>query len=166
MTATYAGNATHEGSWSAPALIVVYDPSGSFVTGGGWIQSTAGACPGCPAGTDVGGKASFGFVSKYQKGANVPSGNTEFQYQAGDLRFKATSFEWLVVSGSKAQIKGTGTINGAGSYKFKLWAVDGGSRGTDTFRIAIWDPAYSEDDPYYDNRCDQAIDGGSIVIHK
>jgi CRP/FNR family transcriptional regulator, cyclic AMP receptor protein len=31
----------------------------------------------------------------------------------------------LVVSGGKAQIKGTGTINGMGSYKFKLSAVDG-----------------------------------------
>jgi Calx-beta domain-containing protein len=164
LKATYAGTAAHEGS-EGTALVVVYDPSGGFVTGGGWIQSATGSCPGCPTGLDVGGKASFGFVSKYQKGANVPSGNTEFQYQAGDLRFKATSFEWLVVSGSKAQIKGTGTINGVGNYKFKLWAVDGGSTG-DKIRIAIWDLASNEDDPYYDNKADQALAGGSIVIHK
>ena len=59
--------------------VVVYDPSAGFVTGGGWITSPAGAYAADPILT---GKATFGFVSKYQKGATVPSGNTEFQFQA------------------------------------------------------------------------------------
>jgi PKD repeat protein len=48
--------------------VVVYDPNGSFVTGGGWIDSPIGACTwsGCAVDGGVIGKASFGFVAKYQ----------------------------------------------------------------------------------------------------
>jgi hypothetical protein len=97
--------------------LVVYDPSGGFVTGGGWITSPVGAYTADPK---LGGKATFGFVSKYQKGAKVPTGNTEFQFHAAGMNFKSTSYEWLVVAGSKAQYKGVGTINGVGEYSFML----------------------------------------------
>lgn len=52
--------------------VVVYDPNGGFVTGGGWINSPAEACPVLCEG--AWGRANFGFVSKYQKGATVPIG--------------------------------------------------------------------------------------------
>ena len=35
------------------------------------------------------GKANFGFVSQYEKGKTVPTGNTEFQFQTGNLNFKS-----------------------------------------------------------------------------
>ena len=82
--------------------IVVYDPSGGFVTGGGWINSPLGAYTGDPL---LSGKANFGFVSKYKKGATVPTGNTEFQFKAGDLKFKSYVYEWLVIAGKKAKFK-------------------------------------------------------------
>ncbi len=152
--------------------VVVYDPTGGFVTGGGWIVSPAGALASDPALT---GTASFGFVSRYQKGATVPSGNTQFQFQAGGLHFKSTSYDWLVIAGARAQYKGSGTINGAGSYGFMLTAVDGqvnGGGGQDKFRIKIWDK--DNEAIVYDNQIDAADDaalttvlgGGSIVIHK
>src|SRR5207244_3258774 len=97
--------------------VVVYDPSAGFVTGGGWIDSPAGAYRADPSLT---GKANFGFVAKYQKGKSVPDGNTEFQFQAGNLNFKSTLYEWLVISGAKGQYKGYGTINGTGNYRFVL----------------------------------------------
>lgn len=151
--------------------VVVYDPSGGFVTGGGWITSPAGAYTADPAMT---GKATFGFVSKYQKGATVPSGNTQFQFQAGNLNFTSTAYEWLVIAGPKAQYKGTGTINGTGSYGFLLTASDGqvtGGGGIDKFRIKIWDMATGT--IVYDNQmgaadnagATTALGGGSIVIH-
>jgi len=62
------------------------------------------------------GKATFGFVATYQKGANVPSGDSEFQFKAGDLHFTSTSYDWLVVAGANAKSKGSGTINGNGTY--------------------------------------------------
>jgi hypothetical protein len=101
--------------------VVVYDQDGGFVTGGGWINSPIEAYTADPT---LEGKASFGFVSKYKKGADTPSGNTEFQFKAGDLNFHSNDYDWLVIAGAKAQYKGTGTINGAGSYGFKLFAID------------------------------------------
>jgi hypothetical protein len=151
--------------------VVVYDPSGGFVTGGGWINSPAGAYAVDPTLT---GKATFGFVAKYQKGANVPTGQTEFQFHVGNLNFHSESYEWLVVAGAKAQYKGIGTINGAGTYRFMLTAIDGdllaSGKGADKFRIRIWD----DNGLIYDNQMGKdengdfatEIQGGSIVIHK
>lgn len=136
--------------------VVVYDPDGGFVTGGGWIMSPAGAYAADPGLT---GKANFGFVAKYKKGAHVPDGNTQFQFKAGDLNFHSTSYEWLVVAGNKAQFKGEGTINGQGSYRFMLWADDD---DPDTFRIKIWD----DTGVVYDNGSHQPLGGGSIKVHK
>lgn len=152
---------------------MIYDPDGGFVTGGGWINSPAGAYA---ADLALTGKANFGFVSKYKKGANVPTGNTEFQFKAGNLNFHSDSYQWLVVAGAKAMYKGTGSINGAGSYGFLLSAIDGqinGGGGVDKFRIKIWDKN-NGDTVVYDNQITAADDadpttviaGGSIVIHK
>lgn len=146
--------------------VVVYDSSAGFVTGGGWIDSQAGAYKPDPS---LAGKANFGFVSKYKKGAATPTGNTEFQFHAGDLDFHSSSYEWLVITGSNyAMFKGEGTINGANDtngnlYKFRIWAGDVGS---DTLRIRIWEEdALENETDIYDNGFDQSIGGGSIVIH-
>ena len=142
-------------------MLVVYDPSAGFVTGGGWIDSPAGAYVPDPS---LEGKANFGFVSKYKKGAEVPTGQTEFKFEVADLDFHSSSYDWLVVNqaGTNAQFKGAGTINDSGYYKFMLWAGD----DPDTFRIKIWEEDESGVETVkYDNGVDQAIAGGSIVIH-
>jgi len=151
-------------------LIVIYDPTAGFVTGGGWISSPAGACSYAACTPSTIGKATFGFVSKYLKGATVPTGNTEFQFHAGGLSFKSSSYEWLVVNGNsgRAQYKGVGTVNGGGSFGFILTAYDA---ATDRFRIKIWDVGTS--DIIYDNQMGQLdsgsqatdLGGGSIIIH-
>ena len=152
--------------------VVVYDPSAGFVTGGGWIASPAGAYLADP---ELTGKANFGFVARYKKGANTPEGNTEFQFKAGSLNFKSTSYQWLVVAGAKVKFKGEGTINGEGDYGFMLTATDGqrnGGGGTDKFRMKIWDIATGT--TVYDNQmgaeddadANTTLGGGSIVIHK
>jgi VCBS repeat-containing protein len=158
---------------SMTVMISVFDPNGGFVTGGGFFNSPAGAYAADPSAT---GRANFGFHSKYQKGAKVPIGQTEFQFKAGDLKFDSDAYEWLVVSGARAQYKGTGRLNGVSGYKFLLTAVDGqvsGGGGADKFRIKITDSAGVV---VYDNRIGvsddidaadpQTIAGGSIVIHK
>jgi len=141
--------------------VVVYNPEGGFVTGGGWIDSPAGAYAPDPS---LSGKANFGFVSKYKKGATVPTGNTEFQFKAGDLNFHSSSYDWLVVTGSDyARFKGIGTINGEGEYKFMLWA---GDSEPDTFRIKIWlEDQDGVENVIYDNGMDQELGGGNIVVH-
>jgi phosphosulfolactate phosphohydrolase-like enzyme len=167
-----AENACGDVDIAVHEFVVIYDPEGGFVTGGGWINSPVDAYAANPALT---GKANFGFVSKYLKGANVPTGNTEFQFKAGDLNFKSTSYDWLVVAGAKAKFKGSGTINGAGDFAFQLTATDGqasGGGGADTFRIKIW--SKSGGGVIYDNQpsdadtadATTALGGGSIVVHK
>jgi len=149
----------------SPAFVVIYDPDGGFVTGGGWIYSPKGAYVPDPS---LAGKANFGFVSKYKKGATVPTGNTAFVFDVAGFVFHSRSYDWLIVSGAnKAKYKGTGTIDGAGEYKFMLWAGDEAFGGVDTFRIKIWEEDGAEI-VVYDNGGDeegQAIDGGSIVVH-
>ena len=142
-------------------LVVVYDPNAGFVTGGGWIESPAGAYK---ADGSLFGKANFGFVSKYLKGATTPTGTTEFQFKAGSFNFHSATYQWLVVNqnGTNAQFKGTGTVNGAGNYGFMLWASD---QNPDTFRIQIWD-IDNAGAIVYDNGVEQPLGGGSIVIHK
>lgn len=146
---------------SVCTIAVIYDPSAGFVTGGGWIYSEPGYY--APDET-LAGKANFGFVSKYKKGASTPTGNTEFQFKAGDLNFHSSSYDWLVVTGSNyAKFKGVGTINGSGEYKFQIWA---GDDSPDTFRIKIWEEDGGGDETVvYDNGFNQEIGGGSIKIH-
>lgn len=156
---------------SDTVMVVIYDPSAGFVTGGGWINSPPGAYA---ADASLTGKANFGFVSKYQKGATTPSGATEFQFHVASFNFHSENYEWLVVSGARAQYKGKGKVNGESGYGFLLSATDGaitGGGGTDKFRIKIWSLATG--DVVYDNMVGssddlsnaQEIGGGSVVIH-
>jgi hypothetical protein len=178
LTAAYTpGDDVHLGSSTeaaAPLLVVFYDASGSFVTGGGWINVPAGSYVANPA---LAGRANFGFTSKYQKGANAPDGQTEFQFDVGNLNFHSESYQWLVVAGSKAQYKGTGKINGVSGYSFMLTATDGDVQnggGADKFRIKIWNTATGT--IVFDNQIGgtddlslaptEPLSGGSIVIHK
>ena len=141
---------------------VVFDPEGGYVTGGGLIDSPAGAYQPDPS---LSGNATFAFISKYVKGALTPTGTTKFQFHLADLNFFSDSYEWLVVnqSGTNAQFKGSGTINQAGSYKFMLWAGDG---APDSFRIKIWEEVNGVESVIYDNGVLQPISGGAIIIHK
>ena len=66
--------ATPYASEGMRAYISVYDPSGGFVTGGGWINSPAGAFAADP--TRV-GRATFGFNAKYKKGSTDVTGDTD-----------------------------------------------------------------------------------------
>jgi hypothetical protein len=145
--------------------VIVYDQFAGFVTGGGWIMSPSGAYVPGPRLT---GKANFGFVVKYQKGKIVPTGNIVFQFHAARMKFQSTSFEWLVITGTQAQFKGSGTINGKGNYGFIITVFDG---KPDRFWIKIWNKDTGK--IVYDNQIGSsdnakpvtALGGGSIVIH-
>lgn len=152
------------------ALVVIYNPNGGFITGGGWIDSPAGAYTPDPLLT---GRASFGFVSKYKPGKATPDGNTEFQFRAASFNFTSTDYQFMVISGAKATLKGTGTVNGQGTYDFTLQAIDGqvnGGGGQDKFRIRI----KNGNQVIYDNEITSGenddpttlLGGGNIVIHK
>lgn len=151
--------------------VVVYDPDGDFVTGNGTIYSPPGASIQFP---NASGTARFGFVSKYDKNKSVPKGTTEFEFNAGNLFFVSTSYEWLVVSGAKAKFKGRGNINGVAGYQFMISAIDGDitfKGDPDRFRIKIW--VESTGEVVYDNEINADPDAdpstiiseGAIVVH-
>lgn len=159
------------------SFVTIFDPEGGFVTGGGWINSPLGADTLNP---DEVGKATFGFVSKYKKGLQL-AGQTQFHFKAGDLKFKSSEYDplSLVIAGAKAVYKGTGTINGAGEFKFILFAIDADvnpndSHTDDTFRIKIFtEDEFGAENIRYDNQIGAAenadpttvLGGGSIQIH-
>ena len=85
--------------------VVVYDPNGGFVTGGGLLDSPAGAYRPDPSLT---GKAHFAFVSKYAKGSTVPTGSTSFRFAAGGLELDSKAYDWLVVRRRPGAVQGHG----------------------------------------------------------
>ncbi|MGV3586477.1 MAG: T9SS type A sorting domain-containing protein, partial [Adhaeribacter sp.] len=181
-------NAIGQYQETAPVYVVFYDPSAGFVTGGVTINSNEGAFA---LDARLTGKANAGFVSKYTKGQTVPTGETEFEFQVGGMKFQSTSYDWLVVSGATAKYKGKGTVtlpNGRvlNNCGFLLAATDGavlGGTNPDRFRIKIWEITSTGDKLVYDNQVTKNADGtfsydadnadattaiatGSIVIHQ
>jgi hypothetical protein len=143
-------------------LVPVYDPNGSFVTGGGQVTSPFGADL---LNTWASGQASFGFVSKYLPGRSTPSGNLEFKFKLGNLSFTSTSMDWLVVTGEpRAKFRGTGTVNGTNVCSFEVDAWAGSFNGNaDAFGLKIFSCS-SGGDRY--TLPPTALTGGSIIIHQ
>lgn len=144
----------------------VYDPDAGFVTGGGWINSPAGAYR--PDGS-IEGKATFGFVAKYRKGATVPTGNIEFQLHDADLNFHSQDLLWLVVADNATRfwLRGEGTINGEMSpggvpYEFMIYAEEG---DPDTASLWIWGTDEGGGVYILYRSGLEPLDGGNIVIH-
>jgi hypothetical protein len=154
---------------SSSLVVVVYDPSAGFTTGGGWFVPDAESfVDGVPV-ADTTSRANFGFVVKYKKGADTPDGNLEFIYQAGDIDLHSTGMDWLVIqSATKVRFKGLATINGEGPYTFKVTAEDNGEPGTnDTFQIEIWMGVVDTEDtpPTPKHKAKGVLGGGNIRIH-
>jgi len=122
------------------AIVVIYDPSGGYTIGGGWVPIAPGSYSPDPS---LSGKLGFGFNSKYSNATN-PKGNALFRFALGNFEFNSLNYDYLSISGGKAQFKGFGKINGDAGYYFILTVIDGdvrGGDGVDRFRIKIWSKA-------------------------
>ncbi len=163
----------HGASGTAPPFmyVVVYDPAGGFVTVSGRFTSPPGAYR--PNQT-VTGRVNLGFVAKYRQ--NGLEGDTQFNFSAANFTFDSVQYQWLVVSGARAQFKGTGTVNGTGNYGFIVTLIDGdlvGPHEPDRFRIKVWDQS-NGNAVVYDNQYGEpdaadpvtALEQGSINIHR
>ncbi|MGJ5893306.1 family 43 glycosylhydrolase [Streptomyces niveiscabiei] len=98
--------------------LVVYDRAGK-ASGAGLLLSPKG-------------RAAFSFAAAYGKKATVPTGRVTFTAPGVSLR--GTGSDWLVVTGKQAVYQGTGTVNKASGYAFRITATD----SPDTFRIKVW----------------------------
>ena len=117
--------------------LTVYNPSAGALSGSKEYISPVGAVAGNFTAT---GKANFGVQAKYVAGNTVPQGNTKLSFNFGNIDFQSTSYQWLVVNGAKATLKGNGTLNGVSGYTFLVSAIDGSQTGgQDLIRYQIKD---------------------------
>jgi uncharacterized repeat protein (TIGR01451 family) len=155
------------------AIVVVYDPASGYTIGGGFIYSPLGALLSDPTLT---GKMTFGYNSKFFKGATNPKGESQLDFLLGSFEFNALNYEYLVIDKARAQFKGFGKVNGVSGYDFIVTVIDGSlvaGGGADKFRVKIWEKTTGR--IVYDNQpgASDAADpimpigpGGDISIKK
>jgi hypothetical protein len=132
------------------AIVVVYDPNGGYTYGGGSFSSPAGALK---TNLAASGDVSYGFTVNYYKNATLPKGETQFDFKFGDFEYNALNFDYLSISGAKAQFKGTGKIIGGQSgINFIMTVIDGqlDGSGVDKVRMKIYNKNTGQ--VYYDNQ--------------
>ena len=158
-------NYYHQGKDSDLVILTVYEPTGDFVTGGGWIVDSNG------------NKANFGFNVKYKKNG-LPKGQAIFVYREGDWEYIIKSNAWIGMAifdnhsyfEAKCVVQRynseTGELEwGEGNYRMRIDVWDGEEDdNTDVFQIRVYDKngiVYYEAgfDPY------GHLMGGNIVIH-
>ena len=148
----------------ATALLPVYDPA-TFATGGGYVMTTPTTTPVADATLPAGKKANFGFTAKYLKGTTTPAGSLVFDLHDGTtvhLAFAATSIDWLVISGGRAEFEGNALLKTGVSLRYRAIAIDG---STDRFEVRLWDPGAggSFDRPRY--VVSNSLGGGQVIVH-
>jgi hypothetical protein len=120
---------------------------GCKVTGGGRITAANGD------------KATFGGNAAFASGTT--NGSEEYQDHgpAADLNVHSTVVLAVVCSGNTASVFGTATINGSGSFDYRIDLTDNGEPGADTdkYRIRL--------STGYDSG-EQTLVGGNIQLHQ
>ena len=160
-------NDYYQGPDSDFVVLVIYKPSGDFVTGGGWIEDTEGY------------KGNFGFNVKYRKNG-LPRGKAIYVYREGDFVFIVKSNAWIGMAidhennhsffEAKCNVKQINSTTGEivwekGNYKLRIDVWDHSKNGkNDVFQIRVYDQnglIYHEAgfEP------NGVLQGGNIVIH-
>jgi hypothetical protein len=150
----------HCSSATAKGDLVVYNPKGGFVTGGGCYFTPKND----GLNTHPNKRVNFGFNAKYR--GTAATGHLEFRYSDGYIDLKSSSISQLVITGGKiAQFCGWASVNRRQGYWFSVKAVDNGQPGKkDTFEIKIWAPGVStKGDPT--DRAGGLLKGGNILVH-
>jgi len=158
-------NDYYAGPTSDPTPLTVYEPTGEFVTGGGWIWDPSGS------------KGNFGFNAKYTK-SGKPKGHLVYVYRDGGWNYIVKSNAWIglaIVEGhayfeAKCVVQkynpATGELVWAeGNYKFRVdvWDKDSDG-GVDVYQIRVLD---KNGVLFHEAGFDQLgeLQGGNIVIH-
>lgn len=100
--------------------LVVYDRAAGPVAGVGVSASR--------------GKPKFSLSAGYLPGATAPAGTVALDLRSPRVTLRSARLDWLVVTGDRAVLEGSGTVNGKSGYRFRVTATD----GPDTFHIRIW----------------------------
>jgi PKD repeat protein len=154
-------------------VLVVYDPSLGFTTGGGWFY--------WPGTTD---RTNFGYVMKYnKKGLKVKGSLLLIRHtEEGNYRIKSNALDGLSLGESDSPAFGWASFTGKCTYKDKGWEEPIGNHqflvyvedhnepgaGHDQFWIEVYDgngdlvPAMSMEPPATEHTV--TLDGGNIVV--
>jgi len=134
---------------------VVVCGSNTYVAGEGWFMSPDGASKAAP---NQSGVASFAFLSETGKNMRQAQAKGNILFDALGLNFRSDYIDSLVLQDTQAEYRGSGTVNGAGGYKFMLTAIFGAKSGggKDRIRIRIWhqEPGSRAEVVDYDNMID------------
>jgi hypothetical protein len=135
------------------SVLVVYDPSLGFVTGGGRVTNPGTGC-----------SANFGLNIKYLKNGK-PQGSILYKEHcpAGETTLKGNALQSLSIVNGTAVVLGKGPLNGVGNHGFRINVTDNGEPGSaDLFGIQITAPNGSILPDY--NFAPRTIDGGNIQV--
>jgi hypothetical protein len=159
-------NAYYQSAPSEDVIITVYEPTGDFVTGGGWIYDSDGT------------RGNFGFNVKYKKNG-LPKGQFVYIYRTGEYKFRIKSTAWLgmaiiedhsffeakcVVEQYDAETDELIWSEGNCIVRVDVWDNTGTEGLEDIFQLRVYD---KQGLVYYESGFDPygTLQGGSIVIH-
>ncbi|MDQ3880624.1 MAG: cadherin-like domain-containing protein, partial [Chloroflexota bacterium] len=179
-----AANVWYAGPPAPQAFLAFYQPSGQYVTGGGWVADSASS----------NGKANFGFNARMAK-TGKPQGQMVFVWRGlysgpctiggvaqtcsnvpADFVIKSNALTSLAFANAqtaalegKASIQVNRTSDGAALYgdggaTFRATVTDGGTganAAADTFSLMVYD----KNGVPYKSTGTRALGGGNVVVH-
>jgi DNA/RNA endonuclease G (NUC1)/PKD repeat protein len=157
------------------SVLVVYDAAAGALRGDGWVDE----------GTDARGrhrdKTQLRIDAAYARGSATPIGRFELRDKDDGVFVRGSSFDWLVVQGQRATVRGSGVLRDGTAVRFvvsanDLFRGDGDERGVgrtrlrDMVRIKVWNAATGavilDTEPGVDELAAPAtaLGGGSISV--
>jgi PKD repeat protein len=158
-------NDYYQGDPSDLVILTIYEPTGDFVTGGGWIWDSDG------------NKGNFGFNVKYKKNG-LPKGQAIYVFREGDWQYivKSNAWQGMAIIGNHSFFEAKCVVQKYNSKTGEfVW-----SEGNYQMRVDVWDEYNDEGDDVYQIRVYDKIgqvyheagfdpfgflQGGNIVIH-
>jgi hypothetical protein len=113
--------------------VVVHAASSGIIGGAGTVVVPAATVRSAPV---PGGAAHFSFVTPATGTAKAASAKSGFLFSLPGMSFASTDVRVFAAHAGHAQLVGTGTINGAGSYDFTA-TVAGGSADAGAGRFGV-----------------------------
>jgi probable HAF family extracellular repeat protein len=147
--------------------VVVTAPAGGMVAGSGVVTSPAGAFRQAPL---YAGMARFSLVAPLAGTASASAAGmpARLHFDLPGLPFRSQDVRMLGRQGAQHVFEGSGTVRGAGGYRFRLSTsamLPGGGQGR--FALKIWhaDPASKREVVDYDNARGAAGNGGGRLAN-
>jgi hypothetical protein len=140
------------------AYVIVFDPRGGHVTGGGWFTTPDGSWAAQPS---FAGRTQVNINLKYHPNNGSLNGNAAFSLHQQRWNFSATGYDWLVVDGSRAWFQGSGRLDNQDGYGFLVAMEEQGK--TQLIRIKVWNLSTGE--VLYDTQPGAPDDAAPTTVH-